>query len=164
MTHAVLVSLPVSSMMFITIPGGFMSRIPYLSVAKLCHSARAWAWVGAAIVLGCSSDTDPSDDGKATGALCPTNSMLTYASFGQAFMQSYCLRCHSESVKGADRKRAPSDHNFDLPLDVRLLADHIDRYAGAGPEATNTIMPPNGPLPSEAERRQLSEWLACGAP
>ena len=46
---------------------------------------------------------------------------------------------------------------------VRLVANHIDRYAAAGPDAVNEIMPENGDAPSEAERRKLGEWLACGS-
>lgn len=133
-------------------------------VAKLFKPARVLAFVGCTVVGGCGSGDHPGSAGKATGALCPTTSMLTYASFGQAFVQSYCLRCHGENVTGAARNGAPTDHNLSQLADIRLLADHIDTTAGSGPAATNTIMPPSGPLPSEAERRQLSEWLACDAP
>ena len=84
--------------------------------------------------------------------------------FGQSFMKTYCLRCHSAPVQGAARKGAPSDHNFDLADEIRGLADHIDQYAGSGPAATNTTMPPGEAKPSLEERRKLSEWLACGAP
>jgi hypothetical protein len=36
--------------------------------------------------------------------------------------------------------------------------------AGSGPDATNEQMPPDGTAPTLAERQQLAEWLACGAP
>jgi hypothetical protein len=113
------------------------------------------------ITLGCGED---EEEGKPTGATCPTDSSLTYANFGSAFMDSYCLRCHSTTVTGVDRKDAPSDHNFDTVDEIRGLADHIDEHAGAGPDATNTLMPPDDPAPSLAQRMQLSAWLACGAP
>jgi hypothetical protein len=45
-----------------------------------------------------------------------------------------------------------------------MASEHIDEQAAAGPDHVNTSMPPSGPRPSEAERRQLGEWLACGAP
>ena len=114
----------------------------------------------AVLAIGCH---DEHEEGKPTGATCPTGSTLTYANFGQTFMQTYCLRCHSASVTGAARMNAPADHNFDNIGQIQGLADHIDEHAGSGPDATNTEMPPNDPKPSTAERAQLSEWLACGA-
>lgn len=118
-----------------------------------------------ALSLGASCHHDHDEAiGPPTGAVCPTQETLTYANFGQGFMATYCLRCHSSSVSGSARQGAPSDHNFDSIGDIRSLADHIDQYAGAGPAAVNTAMPDNGLAPTEAERRKLSEWLACGAP
>lgn len=102
--------------------------------------------------------------GPPSGAACPEGSTLTYESFGRSFMESYCLRCHSESVTGADRFGAPSDHNFDTIIEIQGLAGHIDQMAGAGPDSTNEIMPTDDPAPTLAEREQLAEWLACGAP
>ena len=84
--------------------------------------------------------------------------------FGQGFFGTYCQRCHASTVTGAARNGAPADHNFDQVEDIRLLADHIDELAAAGTTAVNTAMPPDGAKPSDAERRQLGEWLACGAP
>jgi hypothetical protein len=46
---------------------------------------------------------------------------------------------------------------------IRANKDVIDRSAAAGPKAVNTYMPDGSSVP-EAERRQLGEWLACGAP
>jgi cytochrome c5 len=102
--------------------------------------------------------------GKPSGADCPDGSTLTYESFGQKFMSDYCLRCHSSSVKGADRKGAPADHNFDSLAEIEILIDHIDQKAASGPESTNTSMPTGDPKPSMELREQLGEWLACGAP
>ena len=104
------------------------------------------------------------EEGEATGAVCPTTQTLTFGNFGKAFMQSYCLRCHSKDVTGEKREGAPADHNFDTVDEIRGLAEHIDELAGAGPNAVNAIMPEGDPRPSEAERKKLSEWLACGAP
>lgn len=100
--------------------------------------------------------------GPMTGATCPDGgSSLTYENFGEKFFQDYCLSCHS--VSSANRNGAPDDHNFDTLADVEIMKAHIDQYAGSGPSATNTKMPPEGnPAPSEDERKQLSEWLACG--
>ncbi len=111
----------------------------------------------------CDDDHD-EEPGTPTGATCPSGSSLTYARFGQSFVQTYCQRCHASTVMGAARMGAPADHTFDQVQDIQLLREHMDELAGAGPDAVNTAMPPSAPVPSEAERRQLSEWLACGAP
>jgi uncharacterized membrane protein len=100
--------------------------------------------------------------GPDTGAKCPNNSTLTYDNFGKKFMQDYCLRCHSQSLNGAARMGAPSDHNFDSLANIQAMAMHIDAKAGSGPNATNTAMPPSNPKPTAAERTRLSEWIACG--
>lgn len=39
-----------------------------------------------ALVSGCGS--------KGSGATCPSNSTLTYDTFGRAFFQRYCDSCH----------------------------------------------------------------------
>jgi hypothetical protein len=102
--------------------------------------------------------------GDLTGAECPSDSTLTYESFGKKFMTDYCLHCHSKSVKDAARNGAPGDHNFDSLAEIDLLKEHIDQYAGSGPKATNTKMPAADPKPSKEEREKLSQWIACGTP
>ena len=59
---------------------------------------------------------------------------------------------------------APVDTTFDAVEDIRFHSHHIDELAAAGPAGVNTEMPPDAPTPTEAERLQLGEWLACGAP
>jgi hypothetical protein len=100
--------------------------------------------------------------GPLTGATCPSGSTLTYDNFAKGFMTKYCLRCHSSTVSGAERNKAPDDHNFDALADLELVAGHINQRAGSGPSATNEEMPPSDPKPSTEEREQLSEWIACG--
>jgi uncharacterized membrane protein len=102
--------------------------------------------------------------GPPTEATCPEESDLTYDSFAKKFLADYCLRCHSTSVTGAARMKAPDDHNFDTYADVDLLSAHIDQLAGSGPAGTNTVMPPSAPFPSEEDRKKLSEWIACNRP
>jgi hypothetical protein len=125
--------------------------------------------------VGCGDDTgghDHGDDdhhhdeeiGTPTGAECPDGGTLTYESFGQEFMASYCTNCHSAELEGSARHGAPADHDFDTLDGIQSVADHIDQYAAAGPDSTNTTMPPTDPKPSMAEREMLGEWLACGAP
>lgn len=116
-------------------------------------------------VLGCDDDDHHGGPtGLPTQSVCPTTQTLTYANFGQTFFESYCQGCHASTVTGAARKGAPADHVFDQVEDIRLLTDHIDELAAAGPAGVNTVMPPEDPRPSQAERQQLGEWLACGAP
>lgn len=103
-----------------------------------------------------------------TVADCATAGLtgLTYASFGQAFFSSYCLRCHSVNVTGAARNGAPTDHNFDTLTDVTALKDHIDEVAGMNPNGTvrNTAMPFTPPNPPDLDRQKLSCWIASGLP
>jgi hypothetical protein len=96
-----------------------------------------------------------SGPGDSTGSTCPTDSTLTYTNFGQAFMQSHCLACHSAS--------GPESPKLDTLAQVRAASSDIDRSSAAGPNAVNTYMPEGGSV-DESERRKLGEWLACGAP
>ncbi len=114
--------------------------------------------------VGNACASSSSDTAGPSGATCPDDSALTYQSFGQAFVQSYCLRCHSSTQPAEGRQGAPSDTNFDTLLQIRSHAEHIDEGAAAGPSSTNELMPPAGPRPSDQERSRLGEWLACGAP
>jgi cytochrome c5 len=127
---------------------------------------RIWLLVAgvAALPVACEDDHQHAPGGMPTGSTCPTTQTLTYANFGQAFFDSYCQRCHASTVTGPARMGAPADHVFDMVQDIQLLSHHIDELAAAGPDAVNTEMPPDGAKPTEAERRQLGEWLACGAP
>jgi hypothetical protein len=128
--------------------------------------------VGVILCLGlasCGDDADP-DDGSMqsdldTGATCPSGSQLTYENFAREFFTDYCVECHSSERTGDERHGAPSDANFDSLVGVEAVgAVAIDRAAGAGPEGVRNLMPlgQDNPKPSDAERRQLSEWLACG--
>lgn len=118
--------------------------------------------------LGCGDPNQGDEpavapiEGLTSGATCPSNSHLSYASFGQAFISSFCLRCHSETITTG--RQAPLDRNFDRLELIRPLARLIDQQAGAGPLATHSVMPPTAPMPSLEQRQQLAEWLACGAP
>ena len=135
-----------------------------------CASFRLAISLGAALVLAssplaCGDDAaTEKDEGEPTGTTCPTNSTLTYDNFGKAFMAQYCTSCHSATVTGASRKDAPTTVNFDTAAHTVEHRALIDRVAGAGPNHVNTFMPPEDPRPTEAERRQLAEWTACGSP
>jgi hypothetical protein len=99
--------------------------------------------------------------GTPTGSTCPSDNELTYDSFGRGFVESYCTRCHSSELEGDARNGATPDHDFDTLLGILQVAEHMDQMAAAGPDATNTTMPPNGDKPSLDEREQLGQWLAC---
>lgn len=110
--------------------------------------SRSW-WIAVSFVmaLGCS--------GGGSGATCPTTSTLTYDNFGRSFFSRYCDSCH-----GTGGRTQPSMGTLAA---IRANSTAIDEQAAAGADAVNTLMPEGGAAPTEAERRQLGEWLACGA-
>ena len=150
-------------------PTGRASAMLSATMKALTHKMILCSTVVLIALTGCSGeDSDhhgtATDAGVPTQSTCPSTQTLTYDNFGKGFFESYCLRCHSSKVVGDARAGAPTDHNFDTVGDARTVAEHIDKLAAAGPGGTNTSMPPAGSAPSEAERRKLGEWLACGAP
>lgn len=121
--------------------------------------------LGLLLLLGCSGQHAEDEHHEPSGATCPPSSTLTYETFGRAFMNDYCTRCHSSALRGAERNGAPSDHDFDTLAGIRATTTHhIDELAAAGPAHVNTAMPPTDPKPSTSEREQLGEWLACEMP
>ena len=102
------------------------------------------------------------ENGDPTGSTCPPGSTLSYETFGNDFMQSYCIECHASDLPAAERMGAPTGVDFDTLEGILDRADEIDQAAASGPDATNTEMPPaEQPQPTGAERTQLGEWLAC---
>ena len=126
---------------------------------------RAISLTGAALVglAGCGDPSHPTS-GVATQSVCPNNSTLSYENFGRASFQDFCSRCHAAAVTGAARQGVPEDHVFETREQIVPEIDHLDESTAAGPAGVNTRMPPSGSMPTEAQRRQLGEWLACGAP
>jgi mono/diheme cytochrome c family protein len=108
------------------------------------------ASLAALSALGCGDDL-----GASTGSQCPEGSTLTYANFGERFMQDNCTACH-----GANGPESPALASL---TQIRAHLDEIDRAAAAGPNGVNTFMPEGGSI-AESERRKLGEWLACDAP
>lgn len=107
--------------------------------------------LGAVLIgAGCSSKPEPS------GATCPPNSTLTYESFGKAFFEANCNRCHSSTTKS----ESPL---YDDVVSIRADRARIDEQAASGPDATNEMMPNDGTV-ATSEREKLGQWLACGAP
>jgi hypothetical protein len=116
------------------------------------------------LVIACVACTTKPTLGPPTGATCPPDSTLTYENFGKPFMEHYCTDCHAITKTGADRKGAPTFHDFDSLFGIKAVWNHIDETSAAGPNAFNDSMPNEDPRPSSMERYQLGEWLACGMP
>jgi hypothetical protein len=124
------------------------------------------------MLVACTTAAPPTP----TETVCPDPDpdTLTWENFGQKFMTDYCTMCHSSTLPHAQRNGAPLYHDYDTLRTVLYIPDHIDADAGSGPAAHNTRMPPaqcpstpGGPLdrdcakPTDAERTNLSMWLAC---
>jgi uncharacterized membrane protein len=146
-----------------------------MSARALFRIVSPLALAGLCALAGCGPRSRPAIDTghehghehehQASGATCPTSDAPTAQGFGLAFMRTYCLSCHSASVKGAARAGAPEDMNYDTLEDVRRWASEIDEHAAVGPAASNTAMPPApNPQPTTDERLRLGQWLACGSP
>ena len=113
---------------------------------------------------GCCSDAEDEVFGPPTASTCPQGSALTYQTFGKPFMEKYCLGCHHSDLMGADRHGAPTFHDFDTLSGIKSVSEHIDQTTAAGPASINHGMPQTDPKPTDAERHQLGEWIACGMP
>jgi mono/diheme cytochrome c family protein len=83
----------------------------------------------------------------------PAGTRLTYATFGQGFFSAHCVSCHGGP-------NGYSSRAFTTAESIRADRQRIFANAAAG----NTAMPPGPDGPSRAERLDLAEWLACGAP
>lgn len=117
------------------------SSRPLHAIASFCLAACL------ATASACTNGQTPS------GATCPPDSTLTYATFGEPFFRTYCNGCHN----------GRADPLLTSQRDIQANADLVDGVAAAGPNAVNTSMPERMSVPL-AERQKLGEWLACGAP
>ncbi len=93
---------------------------------------------------GCTDDTSI----PASEVVCPTDSTLTYENFGAAFLQTNCLSCHTSREKPALTSQTLVQTNS-----AKIIAEAV----------TSSAMPDGGSL-TTAQRTQLGQWLACGAP
>lgn len=124
------------------------------------------------LLAACSNTALP----EPTGATCSEADMasLTWESFGQDFMATYCTSCHASTLPHSQRNGAPLYHDYDSLQGVMRIPDHVDEQAGKGPDSTNTLMPPSRcpstpggkldtdcPKPSDDQRAKLAAWLAC---
>lgn len=104
--------------------------------------------------IGCGSAYEQIDDYDCP----PEGTALSYENFGAMFMTRYCDSCHAATA--SDRQGAPGEYIFDSALQVRQHKARIFARSAA----TNDSMPPGPDDPPLAERENLAEWLACGAP
>ena len=129
---------------------------------------RPAAVVLLALVLGgCEEDSPPAGDetGASTGdaadtdtdaLVCADAPTLTYDTFGNGFLATYCNGCHGAGVP--DRQGAPEAFVFDTREQVDMFADRI--LARAIPAEGVTPMPPAGGVtPDDLERLEI--WLTC---
>ena len=96
----------------------------------------------------------------AESSSCRDGTTLTYENFGEAFMVSYCVNCHSSEVEDDDRLGAPENINLDSYENITTHRRSILKTAA---QKRNPTMPPSRHISLE-ERELLSEWLNCGAP
>lgn len=90
---------------------------------------------------------------------CPDDSVLTYDNFGGPFMRNWCTGCHNSELPEGERAQA----TLGVDLETReLIVDWADRVWFRSADANRTMPPGGGP--TDEEREQLGEWLACGAP
>jgi uncharacterized membrane protein len=128
-------------------------------------SSRSIASFGVLLLVcsaaACGGDDDAAAAPTPTGSTC--DETLTYANFGQNFINTYCIRCHISIATGATRNDAPLGTDFDTLDMIEDWRDEIDAQSAAGPSVVNTFMPEadDPPHPTEDERRRLGAWLAC---
>ena len=81
---------------------------------------------------------------------------LTYDNFGKAFVESYCVACHSSEKTGFARKGAPKAYNFDSVDGIMAELKDVIKHA-----TVKNDMPPAPPKPSDEERAKAKAWLEC---
>lgn len=115
-----------------------------MSRASSRFPAFVLALVASFAIAGCDDSTGIT----AADIACPPGSTLTYASYGQAVIDSECLECHTT------RERP----HLTTQADVQAHADEIIEEA-----VFHSSMPDDGSMTNE-ERIMLGQWLTCGAP
>ena len=98
-------------------------------------------------LAACSRPTVPTGITSST-LTCPTDSPLTYESFGSAFIADNCLACHASQEQPMLNTQAEIQDNKEPILQAAVYTD---------------AMPQDGDM-DLADRQTLGEWLFCGAP
>lgn len=99
-------------------------------------------------MAACGGDEGESTGITAENLTCPPGNTLTFANFGQAFLQDNCLSCHAAQE---------SPRLSDAASVTRNKADILEA-------AVFTTFMPEGLSLSVEERRMFGEWIECGAP
>jgi len=85
---------------------------------------------------------------------------LNYSNFGKAFVEKYCLRCHTAQKHNFfTRRGAPKGADFDAYAGIKDKAEKIKKLVVATHK-----MPKGKPKPDADERRQVGAWIDCGLP
>jgi len=84
---------------------------------------------------------------------------LSYETFGEGYLRSWCTGCHHSALEGDDREGAPEAVNLDTHEGALEWLDRVETRA-TGDEPT---MPPVGGADAH-ERERFAQWLQCGAP
>lgn len=139
-----------------------VATMPARSTPKIVSALAVALTTG----LGAAACSDPDEpavplSSSSSGSTCPPASTLTYDNFGRTFFASYCTRCHASDKANAARDGAPIAYDWDVYELIAQHASEIDAMAAGGPRQINRTMPPGDPRPSDAERRELGQWLAC---
>lgn len=119
------------------------------AMALAATATAAAAALAMTLLAGCGGDELPQG--------CEA-SALTYETFGEAFLISWCRGCHSRDLEESMRQGAPLEVNFNALAEVRARARRVAFLVGEA-----RTMPPAGG-PGDGERALLVEWVGCGAP
>ncbi len=115
-----------------------------------------WTILALVMLCGCAAD-DIEDTGEAQDPFCgPETPIVTYETFGQGFVDTYCQGCHASTTP--NRQGAPEILSFDTETDVLGHAASI--LDATVPLEGDARMPPNGG-PSDEDRERLEIWLTC---
>jgi hypothetical protein len=109
----------------------------------------------AVVVVACGDNGEASSVDANVGADAPP---LTWTSFAQDFMETYCYACHG-----------PGDAMRDFSQLSMVRAEKDKIRCGVSPTALSGCTIPagqfpvgTGPKPSDAERNQLVQWIDEG--
>jgi uncharacterized membrane protein len=84
----------------------------------------------------------------------------TYDTFGKAFMEKHCTKCHdSKKTSALSRMGAPKDDNFDTVEGIQKEAQEIVEQV-----VEKMKMPPGFGKPTETDREKLKSWIQCEYP
>lgn len=149
------------------------------------HEAKQTVWskrvafAAASTACGLFLASCATDLGKCDMTMLGGSDMSGTANTGQTVVNNHCAggRCHSALATGKLRYGAPAGLNFDAvvngtapgtsTLDIVMhgiskIKDEADELWGAASEGE---MPPKGQGSlTSAEKEQMRNWLACGAP